>query len=138
MLALDMGTGKSACAVILIANYRFRRVLILAPAKVVNVWPEQFARHAPGKSRVLELRDGSVKKRAAQASGHLKKCAEMYPDDPAVIITNYECARESHFAAFALNREWDLVVADECHRLRDPSGLTSKFVALLGRKAHVD
>lgn len=135
MLALQMGTGKTFCAITLIANYRFRRVLVIAPAKVVPVWPEEFFKSDPGQSRVLALGEGSVAKRAAKAKDHLEKCAALYPNDPAVVVTNYECARETALAVFSLNVQWDLVVADEIHRIKQPSGLTSKYMGLLGRMA---
>lgn len=135
MLALQMGTGKTFCAIMLIANYRFKRVLVIAPSKVVSVWPEEFLKHDPGTSHVLALDSGSVAKRAAKAKDHLERCTSLYANDPCVIITNYECARETAFASFSLNTEWDLVIADEIHRIKQASGLTSKYMSLLARKA---
>jgi len=48
-----------------------------------------------------------------------------------VVVINYESAWREPFASWAKEVNFDLVVADECHRLKTPSGATSKFFARL-------
>ena len=135
MIPLKMGRGKSSVAIHIIANFRFPKVLIVAPSKVVSVWPDEFDKHDPLGCRVLALRDGSIKKRAKQAEEHLRICQEAYPGFPAVIVLNYEAARQGDLAQFTLRNMWDCVILDEIHRCKSPQSQTAKWAGLLGRRA---
>jgi SNF2 family DNA or RNA helicase len=48
-----------------------------------------------------------------------------------VIVINYEAAWREPFASWALERNWDLVVLDEAHRIKGDKGKASKFCAKL-------
>lgn len=136
MLAMDMRTGKSAVAILLIANRGHRRTLILCPRSVVDVWPGEFAEHCPVPVHVAALVDGSVRARTDAAERAMKAAHAM--GIPGVVIMNYEAARCELFASWALGRDWDLVVGDELHRCKappGPKGITSKFMRALGRTA---
>jgi len=134
-LNMRMGTGKSSVAIHLIANYRFEKTIIIAPSKILDVWDQQFQEHDPLGCRVLILKDGSVKRRAQQAIDHLELCKEVYTGQPSVIVVNYEAARQGDLAAFILRNTWDCAISEESHRIKEPTGITSKFVGLLGRKS---
>mgnify|MGYP001559831803 FL=1 len=135
MLAMGMRTGKSAVAILLIANRGHRRTLILCPHSVVDVWPEEFAKHCPVPVHVASLVDGSVRARMDTADRAMRAAQAMRV--PSITIVNYEAARCEPFASWALAQEWDLVVGDELHRCKappGPKGITSKFMRALGRK----
>lgn len=135
MIPLKMGRGKSKCAIYLIANYGFGKVLIACPSKVVQVWSQQFEEHDPIGCKVLALRHGSTKKRAQQARDHLQLCEDKYPSCPAVIILNYEAARVGFLAELTLKTQWDCAILDESHRCKSPQAQTSRWAGLLGRRA---
>jgi len=71
----------------------------------------------------------SIEKRTKQAEA-MRQVA-MKTGKQFVVVINYESAWREPFASWAKEVNFDLVVADECHRLKTPSGATSKFFARL-------
>lgn len=129
MLAMDMGTGKSRCVVDLVVGRQHRRTLILCPLSVVPAWPRQFREHAGEAVAVAPLR-GTVAQKTQDA--------KLLHDSDArlgVVVVNYDSARMEPFKSWALARRWDLVVLDESHRIKAPSGATSRFCWTLARRA---
>jgi SNF2 family DNA or RNA helicase len=132
MLALDMGTGKTATAIALLTAWQARRVLILAPLSVVEVWPRQFETHAADRWEVCVPR-GTIKERAE----HLRDGTHQV--DRFAVVLNYDCvgsrdgsqAGRKLMETTLLNSRWDVLVCDEAHRLRSPSGVQSRFVSRL-------
>lgn len=133
MLALFMGTGKTKVTIDLIQNRDIKRVLILCPKKVVEVWPEQLEIHCAVPYRVCMLKEGTVQQRAIQAKRFLDN--EATPHHTKVVVINYDAARQPVFQQFALKEQWDLVVCDESHKIKSPSGLTSRFAANVGKRS---
>jgi len=131
MLALDMGTGKSRVAIDLIANYGFKRTLVVCPSKVIAVWPYQIRIHAPKLFRVEAL---TCKRSTAARAEQLLQANELLADCmQLVVITNYEATRY-HAMKNALKKvEWDCLILDEVHRIKDPRGTDSRFFHDLGR-----
>jgi SNF2 family DNA or RNA helicase len=126
MLAMDMGTGKSRVIVDLIAQEGYQRVLILAPLSVVaNVWPGEFAKHAPGLLHVLPLAGKSTKTRQEAAAKALDS------GRPTAVVLNYDAVWRQPFGDWALKQPWDLLVMDESHRIKAPGGVASRFCSRL-------
>lgn len=144
LLDMKMGTGKSKVVCDLMSNRLFKRVLIICPKSVMDVWPNQIERHAAMDFEVLKLDDGSVKDKADLAARMIEWCDAV--NKRLVIIVNYESAWRSPFGptrnarneivdrGFALTQQWDAVILDESHRIKAPAGKASRFCRLL--RAH--
>lgn len=125
---MEQGCGKTAVA-IAVAGYRFKRgevnrVLVVAPASVVPVWPVEFNLHADFPHDVRPL-EGSTQKR----SEVLKKWAP----DPAVLqaaVINYEATWRMDEALAAWRP--DMIICDESQRIKTPGARQSKAMARLG------
>jgi len=131
MLALDMGTGKTRTALELLDRWQCRRVLILCPKSVVRVWPGEFAKHLPGSDwQVLALDGGSVNQRADKLmTGYL--CAEC-DDQPFAVALNYEAITHLPLSdGNLLGLDFDCLILDEVHKLKQPDGKQSETVAAL-------
>jgi len=132
MLAMDMGTGKSKVVVDLVVNTPVTRILILCPLAVVPVWPKQFAMHCiPEESIIISAPlAGSVVKKAET----LMRDYEMaeFERKKFVFVTNYESAREEAMQKVIFFIKWDVVALDESHKIKDPSGITSRMCSHLG------
>ena len=131
MLAMEMGTGKSRCAIDYMHYHNARKVLILAPLSVVDhVWPNQFALHSQTPVRVTPLgaRYPNVKAKLKEAklALHPNKAGQ-----PAVIVLNLESAVREPLATWLTGQPWDLLIIDESHRIKLPSGNTSRWVSRL-------
>ncbi|HEX4593985.1 MAG TPA: DEAD/DEAH box helicase [Bryobacteraceae bacterium] len=138
MLAITMGGGKSKITIDLIVELGIRVVLILCPLRVVEVWRQQFVRHAPGQYRFLALDDRYP---TVTAKWHAARDATDWqarlPGQKLVIAINYESARLGAFAHWATNRPWPMVIADESHRGKLSNGRTARFLAKLGMLADI-
>ena len=132
MLAMAMGTGKSRVACELATEIKAERVLIVCPLRVIDVWGQQLARFAP-QYRFVPLKDGGVQSRTEAARRYIAWSEAR--KQPVALAINYDAARISPFANWAATRMWDLVIADESHRLKDPRGRASIFMAKLGLMA---
>ena len=132
MVAMEMGTGKSRVAIELLVRRNVKRALVLAPKSVVAVWPKEFAKHRPdlqNEWRILALDNGTCAKRA-DAVRQAASLAERF-DWPLVVVLNYEACTEGALATLLKTMTWDAIICDECHRLKDPTGKRSKFLARL-------
>lgn len=141
MLDMKMGTGKSKVICDLMGNRMMRKILIICPKSVMDVWPNQIARHAVDDYEILKLDDGTVSGKADLASRMIEWCDAV--GKRLVIIVNYESAWRSPFGptrnarneiidrGFALTQRWDAVILDESHRIKAPAGKASRFCRLL-------
>lgn len=146
LLALDMGTGKSKVTVDLICNYpkQFRKVLVICPASVIDVWSGneaikgQFEIHATESAYrnlliVPSKRKDSVEKKTKRAE--MMRLNAYNQDKQLIVVINYESAWREPFATWAHAVNFDLVVGDEIHRIKSPGGKTSKFFARLAHNS---
>lgn len=107
ILADEVGLGKTIEGGIVISQYwaeRKRRVLIIAPSSLRQQWKQELYEKFLIPS---ELLDAKSRDRLLQAQDTQKA---------QVLICSYDFVLR-HEAA--LSRQWDLIVADEAHRLRN-------------------
>ncbi len=125
LLALEMGVGKTLVALMVLAALAARRVLICCPLRVVPVWEQQIERHLNLPLVVVCLDDtaGSVANKKKLADDKLKLAEAT--GRPLVVIINYDSVWRAPFAEWAEGRQWDLIIADESHRLKAPGGKAS-------------
>lgn len=129
-LLMEQGTGKTLTTLAVIGRRyldgQIKRVLIVAPAAVVPVWPQEFADYADYDYDIKVL-DGPVKSRI--------KTLDSWQDSLylQVAVTNYE-------GTWRMEDElklWrpDMIVCDESQRIKTPSSAQSKCLHRLGRLA---
>lgn len=135
LLAMDMGTGKSAVVSWLIATpeLQVRRCLIACPASVCDVWPKQIELHAGCRCRVVVLdRRATVTRKQAQAA---QEYAPRW-QEPLVLVVNHEALWREPLGSWASSVPWDLVVVDESHRGAGAAGgKLTMYLRSLGRVA---
>jgi len=120
MLAMMMGTGKSLVALMLLARLAARRTLIACPLRVVPVWPAHIERHLQLPVVVIALDDGagSIVKRQKLAEEKLRLAEAS--GQPFIAVINYDAVWREPFGTWAEGQAWDLVIADESHKLKKP------------------
>lgn len=131
MLAMDMGTGKSKVVVDDCVQRSARLVLVVCPLTVVSVWPKQFSVHSDGYN--VTILDGPVEKKAKTAEKLIG--LSNLTRDRQVLVVNYDSAWREPLATVLIHNSsnFDLVCLDESHRIKSPSGVTSRFFARLGK-----
>lgn len=133
MMPYDMGTGKTRAAIEAMVADGCQRVLVLCPSKVVSVWPREFEKYAPEHFCVVALDRGTATDRARTAQLALFNGSAR--GDRVVIVVNYEACWRTSMRKVLLGFEWDLVVADESHRIKAPGGKASTMAGLLTRRS---
>jgi SNF2 family DNA or RNA helicase len=128
-LAHEMGTGKTFSCIAALDGLDARRVLVLAPLSVVPVWGREVERRGAVSRWVESLDRGSVATKTARARNALTL------NTPVMVVCNYESAWRAPLAKLLLDTEWDAVICDESHRLKDHRGKASQFAKKLGLRA---
>jgi SNF2 family DNA or RNA helicase len=132
LLAMDMGTGKTRVAIELIAEFA-TTVLVVAPKSVVPVWEEQIARFWPANvsPHRIFIHAGGASAKAAQriATEHKRSQGRGF-----IAVLNYEATIQGKLRDQLGSISWDMIVADEAHRLKAPGGVTSRGLAALAKR----
>ena len=130
LLAMAMGTGKSLVAIELMREWNVDRALIVCPKSVLQVWQNQFGKHAPREWRLEVLRTGgTVRKHKALTS------AMAIGRVPMAVAINYDSVWREPLRTEFLDRVWDVVILDESHRIKAANSKVSWFCKALGRRA---
>jgi SNF2 family DNA or RNA helicase len=133
MLAAGLGVGKSRVVIELIKRRRHSLTLIIAPKAVAqNVWEGQLERFAPPHIiPTLNLSDGATAKRKAE---RLQLWLQKTAAYSRVVVVNYDTARQPPLMAALEKAGFDFLVLDESHRIKSPSGLTSRVCWKLAKR----
>ena len=145
MLGLDMGCGKSKVSVDIICNHSdiIKKTLIVCPMSVIDVWAGnqersgQFEIHSTSSQFnnliICPVKGSNLTKKTKMAE--LMRFNAMHANKQFVAIINYESAWREPFAKWSHDVGFDLIVLDESHRIKTPSGKASKFFASLAKTA---
>jgi SNF2 family DNA or RNA helicase len=132
MLAFQMACGKSLVGVAHIARQEPPLTLIVCPKAVQAGWLKQFNLHTDKVGLMVSQLEGSTAKKALRCERlmQLSKATKRQ----LVILCNYDTVYRKDMANLLLKNKWDLVIADESHRLKSPGGKTSRFMANLAKR----
>jgi SNF2 family DNA or RNA helicase len=125
LLAMGMGTGKSMVACMLVLSLAARRILIACPLRVVPVWTTQFERHVASEYMIVALDEdaGAVAKKQELAAEKMKIAQAR--GVPFICVVNFDSVWREPFASWAERVPWDVIFADEAHRIKAPGGKAS-------------
>ena len=130
LLHYGMGTGKSRIAIEIARQTGARKILVLCPLSVCDAWLDQFVTF--GRDfRVAVLNKGTVARKAKYAKGMSETA--LAHGEALVVVVNYESARNNPLAAWLSAQKFDLLILDESHRIKSPSGTTSRWVSRLAQ-----
>lgn len=127
MLAMDMGTGKSAVAVALAENWDCKTILVICPKAVLPVWRREFAKHCSSEYLMLVCDHGTV----AQKQANAQRFMEEEYDGIKVVVVNYDSAKFTPFSSWSQGISWDLIIADESHRSKHHRSKTSGYMSIM-------
>lgn len=117
IVADEVGLGKTIIGCLLVfeilATDPEAQVLILAPANLVEQWCQELKDFfGLDLSELLRVRAGALK-------------------DERVVLMSIDRAKGSDVAPILLAREWDLLIVDEAHELRNALSLRARFAFTL-------
>jgi SNF2 family DNA or RNA helicase len=120
ILADEVGLGKTIEAGLVLSELRLRglasRVLVLVPAGLVEQWREELERKFALPSVVA--RSGAW------------EASPGYGPEP-VVVASLSAARRDPLCTQITGPNWDLVIADEAHRLKNPRSASARLVKSL-------
>lgn len=128
LLADDMGLGKTVQAITafraLIRRSLALQALVICPKSVLTNWMHELERWAP---ELVAVRiHGNQSSRRIAWGAYVGKCH--------VLVTTYDTARQDR--EFIRGRVFDLVIADEVQRIKNPDAATSRAVRNLSARRH--
>ena len=132
LLAMGLGSGKSAVAIADLDARNVDLALVLCPKSVASVWPGQVEKHSPRDWHVLCLDTGTTKKRAA-----LLRQAVALPHRPLLVVLNYDVLPYTEIGNAVMATRWQAVIMDEGHKLKAPAGKISRFCSRLADRVPV-
>lgn len=118
----DMGTGKSRALLMSYAN--LEKVLVVCPIAVGPAWAKQVSLFDQGR-RVVVAVSGTGTQRAKAIRRALSRPGRI------LVVVNYDSVYRGDVAKVVQETQWDAIVLDEAHRIKSPSGKTSRWLASL-------
>jgi SWI/SNF-related matrix-associated actin-dependent regulator 1 of chromatin subfamily A len=138
----EMGLGKTIQALGLInAVPEIKNVLVVCPASLKLNWEREAKKWLMREFNMLVV-DGMKDDIPAEATMVIvnydlvrgKKIDDPeFKVPPGTIVKVPKYVESSHVHAQLMARQWDLLVVDECHRIKDPKSLQA--IAIIGREA---
>lgn len=138
LLGYDMGCGKTLPVIAYMNEARPKMTLIATPKRVMGVWPKEFSKHL-GEDHgfhivVLDKKpklrsEMSVKDKLEFARKEWARAEKAKL--PVVFVVSHDSLRMDPLASAFLKPIWDLTVIDEIHRIKSPSGATSRYMGKL-------
>ncbi|KAF4037462.1 Helicase conserved C-terminal domain [Phytophthora infestans] len=146
ILGDDMGLGKTVQLASFLGSLhaarRLRTVLLLCPASVLLQWVRELHKWAPWMRVVLLHASGTGVSASSSSECYEQLIEDVFrfdddeeedvgdpglrqdsPTGGGVVISTYENVRQ--YQSLFLTREWDYVVLDEGHRIRNPDAETT-------------
>lgn len=122
---MEQGTGKTLTALKLVGNYWkkgiINNLLVLGPKSVLTVWEEEL-KHLLIPYQIDRANDSVLKPLSD-------------PEKLTICLSNYESFRKLKGKANKLKTSYDMVIADESHRIKNPNSIQSKQTYFLSRNS---
>jgi SNF2 family DNA or RNA helicase len=119
ILADEVGLGKTIEAGLVLSELRLRglagRTLVLTPAGLVEQWRDELERKFGLPTAILTGRSG---------------VPDRHGNGP-VLLASLATARKDPLKSLLTSDGWDLVIADEAHRLRSANSASGKLIRTL-------
>ncbi len=120
ILADEVGLGKTIEAGLVLSELRMRgladRVLVIVPAGLTQQWREELERKFALPTTMAGQREPDAGR------------------DRPVVIASLAAARREPLGSVLTERPWDVIIADEAHRLRNPRSASGRLARALSAR----
>lgn len=138
LFAVTMGGGKTLATIMLANKTEAKRVVILSPNKVRGVWPREVRKFSQQDWHIVSGFRPSTRARSGRVSlnlaDRLRQAEECLFDcgcgaPTHAVVINYEALASEPWLSWKPPMMLDLLVLDEIHRVKSPTGAVSRAVA---------
>jgi len=145
LLADEMGTGKTVQAIVTLQEQGAWPALIVCPNSMKRTWFKELEKWAPEVSTIVLESGLAARHKALEAFAELVESGA-----PAALVVNWEAlrlhTRLAGYGSIRLTDEekekrelnaflWEAIVADECHRAKDPKAKQTRALWGVSAKA---
>jgi len=121
LIADEMGLGKTIMAIGCInADPLIKTALVIVPASLRLNWKREMQKWLTREFKIEVLDEASP----------------LPSPEAQIVICNYERVRKAEVMDVLMAREWDVLITDEAHRVKNPKAAQTK--AVLGKPARKD
>lgn len=120
LIANDMGTGKTVCAIAIARMLHVTKVLVVAPLSVVSIWKREVRDYWPGQE-FIDCTKGTIRERSDLLDTAMA----------GVVAVGYESYWREPLRQSVREFEPDLIIFDEGHRIKNRSAKQSRFAHYL-------
>lgn len=138
-MGMGMGCGKTFTTIGMIQESDHNSVLIVTPKSVLlgDVWIMEIEKHATIEFEFISLKNRKGIDDVKKKTEYLKKNIEMAKaiKKPYVVTVNYDSIWREPLGPYLLKLNWDLIIYDEMHKVKDSNGKASKYCYAIGKRA---
>lgn len=120
ILADEVGLGKTIEAGLVLSELRLRglarRALVIAPTGLLSQWDEELNHKFALPSRLV---------------ASAKQWPRRPADDHPVLVAALPAARRSPLKETIVDADWDVIIVDEAHRLKNSQTASARLVRSL-------
>lgn len=132
IFAHEVGTGKSLTGMAWAAQKGAKKVLVVCPSKIIDVWKHQMSVHTENAD-ITPLSKGSVSVRA----GLIIADAPVVSKRTSVMVMNYEITYRTDILYALYAWKPNVVIFDEAHRLKGYNSKTTKAMTKLVKELDI-
>ena len=137
----DMGTGKTKTAseiyrIKSAANGRWVKMLIICPLVVLENWKRELLTHTHIEESQIQILDGCTKPNGKKLKNPSKKLRleQIFNENASVFIINTDNVSNVDVWNEILLLDIEMLVVDESHRFKNPSGKRTKALHKLSQQ----
>jgi len=131
ILADEVGLGKTIEASLVLSELRARglarRALVVAPAGLVGQWQEELDRKFALPSLVVTGTSTGAVDGGGGGGGAGTGPGSAPGGDHPVVLASLAAARRDPLRSVLVGQDWDVVILDEAHRVRNPRSASGRF-----------
>lgn len=122
LMAMDMGTGKTRSSLEIAArNFPSGKILVVCPKSVLAVWQQEASEYFHPSNLIFWRKTKETGRQTGEAIAEADRLHDQHPNKMLICAVNYETIGSrtgSDFLAAAGHIKWDILIADEAHRLK--------------------
>lgn len=137
MLDMEMGTGKTRCALDTVFEREdAQRILIVCPKAVIPVWRENLEKfHKWDAWECWDKTKGTIKSKAEDLELWQESLAGLDHFGKLFVVVNYDIVWKAEMGNYLYTRTYfDMIILDESHRAKAAGTKVSKYLAMIGKR----